>query len=290
MSNSYCYCRDAIRPAQASHLTEKPTLWHLHLPIVVEKVKGSCPANNPSMTVSRLILFISDLHLDPSRPAITELFLRFLQEQQGKAEALYILGDLYEAWIGDDAVPEDEPTLQALREFSATTPSYFMHGNRDFLIGERFAEITGVELLPDPTLIDLFGTPTLLMHGDSLCTDDHEYQKFRQMVRNPAWQQGFLAMPIPQRLAMAQQARSESGERNQSIDDYLMDVNQQTVEAEMRHHGVQQLIHGHTHRPDVHEFELDGQSHTRIVLGDWYEQGSVLWARPGDLNLQGLPL
>lgn len=240
--------------------------------------------------MSPLILFISDLHLDPSRPAITDLFLRFLQEQHGQAQALYILGDLYEAWIGDDAVPDDEPTLVALREFSATTPTYFMHGNRDFLIGERFAAVTGIELLPDPTVIDLFGTPTLLMHGDSLCTDDHQYQQFRQMVRNPAWQQGFLAMPIPQRLALAKQARSESGERNQSIDDYLMDVNQQAVEEEMRRHGVQQLIHGHTHRPAVHAFALGGRQHSRIVLGDWYEQGSVLWARPEGLDLQGLPL
>ncbi|HEX5513668.1 MAG TPA: UDP-2,3-diacylglucosamine diphosphatase [Gammaproteobacteria bacterium] len=240
--------------------------------------------------MNRPILFISDLHLDPRRPAITELFLRFLQEQRGQAQALYILGDLFEAWIGDDAVADDEPSLAVLRAFSLTTPTYFMHGNRDFLVGERFAALTGIELLPDPTVIDLFGRPTLLMHGDSLCTDDHDYQKFRQMVRNPAWQQGFLAMPIPQRIALAQQARSESGARNQSIDDYLMDVNQQTVEAEMRRHGVQQLIHGHTHRPAIHHFELDGRDHTRVVLGDWFEQGSVLRVTADELSLEGLPL
>jgi UDP-2,3-diacylglucosamine hydrolase len=242
------------------------------------------------MTVSRLTLFISDLHLDPRRPAITELFLRFLQEQQGQAEALYILGDLFEAWIGDDAVSADEPVLAALRVFSAGTPTYFMHGNRDFLVGEQFAAMTGITLLEDPTVIDLAGTPTLLMHGDSLCTDDHAYQNFRQMVRNPAWQQGFLAMPIPQRLALAQQARSESGARNQAIDDYLMDVNQQAVEEAMRRHDVRQLIHGHTHRPAIHRFDLDGRDHTRVVLGDWFEQGSVLRVTQTGMSLDGLPL
>ncbi|NLO80450.1 MAG: UDP-2,3-diacylglucosamine diphosphatase [Xanthomonadaceae bacterium] len=238
--------------------------------------------------MSRQILFISDLHLDPSRPRIAELFLRFLQQEQGRAEALYILGDLYEAWIGDDAVPPDEPTLQALRAFSATTPTYFIHGNRDFLIGERFAELTGVQLLPEAVVVDLFGVPTLLMHGDTLCTDDVKYQQFRQMVRNPEWQRGFLALPIEQRLALAKQARSESGEHNQSLDEYLLDANQRTVEEEMRRHGVRRLIHGHTHRPAIHEFELDGQRHTRIVLGDWYEQGSVLRLRPEGPDLQTL--
>jgi UDP-2,3-diacylglucosamine hydrolase len=240
--------------------------------------------------VNRPILFISDLHLDPSRPEITALFLRFLQQEQSRAQALYILGDLFEAWIGDDAIPEGEPVTTALRQFSKRVPSYFMHGNRDFLVGERFAELTGLELLPDPTVVDLAGTPTLLMHGDSLCIDDHEYQQFRSMVRNPEWQTAFLAMPIEQRIQMARQARSESGERNQQIDDYLMDVNQQAVETEMQRHDVRQLIHGHTHRPAIHRFESDGQQRTRVVLGDWYEQGSVLRIDADGLDLSELPL
>src|SRR5690606_3072962 len=152
---------------------------------------------------------------------ITELFLRFLHEQRDQAEALYILGDLFEAWIGDDAVGPDEPVIAALQAFSAQVPTYFMHGNRDFLIGERFAELTGIALLADPTVIDLHGVPTLLMHGDSLCTDDVQYQQFRQMVRNPEWQAFFLAKTIPERLEMARMARSESGARNQQLDDYL---------------------------------------------------------------------
>jgi len=240
--------------------------------------------------VSRPILFISDLHLDPSRPAITELFLRFLHEQRDQAEALYILGDLFEAWIGDDAVGPDEPVIAALQAFSAQVPTYFMHGNRDFLIGERFAELTGIALLADPTVIDLHGVPTLLMHGDSLCTDDVQYQQFRQMVRNPEWQAFFLAKTIPERLEMARMARSESGARNQQLDDYLMDVNQQTVEAEMQRHGITRLIHGHTHRPAIHHFELDGRTHTRVVLGDWYDQGSVLRVTADGMELEGLPL
>ncbi len=240
--------------------------------------------------MSRPILFISDLHLDPSRPALTELFLRFLHEQRDQAEALYILGDLFEAWIGDDAVGPDEPVIAALQAFSAQVPTYFMHGNRDFLIGERFAELTGIALLADPTVIDLHGVPTLLMHGDSLCTDDVQYQQFRQMVRNPEWQAFFLAKTIPERLEMARMARSESGARNQQLDDYLMDVNQQTVEAEMQRHGITRLIHGHTHRPAIHHFELDGRTHTRVVLGDWYDQGSVLRVTADGMELEGLPL
>lgn len=240
--------------------------------------------------MSKPTLFISDLHLDPRRSAIVGLFLRFLQEQQDQAQALYILGDLFEAWIGDDVVGANEPALAALRAFSSKVPTYFMHGNRDFLVGARFAELTGITLLDDPTVIDLDGEPTLLMHGDSLCIDDQQYQQFRQMVRNPQWQAFFLAKTPVERMEMARQARSESGERNQQIDEYLMDVNQQEVEAQMRRHGVRRLIHGHTHRPAVHRFDIEGMEHTRVVLGDWYDQGSVLRVVDGELRLEGLPL
>lgn len=233
------------------------------------------------------ILFISDLHLDPRRPAITRLFLDFLQAERG-CGALYILGDLFEAWIGDDVTAGQEPVLEALAAFSRQTPLYFMHGNRDFLVGERFADVTGARLLPDPSLVDLFGQPTLLMHGDSLCVDDEEYQRFRRMVRDPAWQAEFLARPPAERIAYAQQARKVSSERNQGLAEYLMDVNPGEVESALRRHGVACLIHGHTHRPAVHSLDVDGRPCRRIVLGDWYEQGSVLRVTPAGWALEHL--
>lgn len=236
-----------------------------------------------------LVLFISDLHLDPARPAIVELFMGFLARRAPEAEALYILGDLFEAWIGDDAVDAGHPVIAAMRALSDRgVPLYVMRGNRDFLLGEDFAAMTGATLLPDPTLIELHGEPTLLMHGDSLCIDDVEYQQFRAMVRDPDWQQAFLAKSVEERKAYAQQARTESQGRNQSIDEYLMDVNQGAVDETMRRHGVRQLIHGHTHRPAIHEMTLDGSPARRIVLGDWYDQGSVLVCRDGRCELEGL--
>ena len=241
----------------------------------------------------RPVLFISDLHLDPGRPAITRLFMEFLAQRATQGRALYILGDFFEAWIGDDAVPGDHPVLAALHRFTADSgvPLYVMRGNRDFLLGQRFAEHTGATLLPDPTLIELDGESVLLMHGDLLCTDDHAYQQFRAMVNDPDWQQGFLARSVEDRLALARQARQESTARNaglSDISDYIMDVNQGAVEATMREHGVRRLVHGHTHRPAMHEFVLDGDTASRIVLGDWYEQGSVLEYRDGRWDLQTL--
>ncbi len=240
------------------------------------------------------VLFISDLHLDTSRPAIVQLFLEFLQHRASQAEALYILGDFFEAWIGDDAVPPDHPVIAALRAFTeAGVPLYVMRGNRDFLLGRVFEELTGARLLEDPTVIDLGGEPVLLMHGDSLCIDDAEYQQFRTMVHNPEWQRQFLAMSIEQRLALAKQARQESSSRNSQLmqgQEQIMDVNQGAVEAVMRDHGVVRLIHGHTHRPNVHRFAIDGTPATRIVLGDWYDQGSVLEYKDGEYDLQQIPL
>jgi len=235
-------------------------------------------------------IFISDLHLDASRPAVTGLFLTFLEAQREQAKALYILGDLFEAWIGDDAVPAEHPILTGMRRFAEQVPLYVMHGNRDFLLGERFAAAVGAKLLPDPSVVDLYGTPTLLMHGDSLCTDDRDYQQFRAMVRNPAWQQAFLAMSVPERLNMAKQARSESSSRNSALDDYLMDVNADAVAAAFRQHGVGRIIHGHTHRPAIHDLTVDDRPCQRIVLGDWYDQGSALFVHPDRIELRGLPL
>ena len=222
--------------------------------------------------------FISDLHLDDARPNITAEFIRFLEIDARNAKALYILGDLFESWIGDD----DDSTLatkvaNALTALRKTgVPIFFMHGNRDFLLGKDYAERAGMMLLQDPTVIDLDGEPTLLMHGDTMCIDDVDYQKFRQVVRNPAWQTDFLSKTIAERRAFAAMARAESTKHTGSATSEIMDVNQGAVEAAMRTAGVRRLIHGHTHRPATHSLSIDGQSAERIVLGDWYEQSSVL--------------
>jgi UDP-2,3-diacylglucosamine hydrolase len=236
-------------------------------------------------------LFISDLHLDPARPDITSQALEFLAKEAQGADALYILGDLFEAWVGDDdPEPEKRRVIAALRRLSdAGLPCFFMHGNRDFLVGEGFAAESGCTLLDDPTIIELHGTRVLLMHGDTLCTDDHEYQAFRAMVRNPAWQQGMLARPLAERLALAKHLRETSAASMAGKSMEIMDVNQGAVEEAMRQHGVYTLLHGHTHRPAVHRFELDGHEAVRIVLGDWYTQGSALrWDADGFV-LQTLP-
>ena len=224
-------------------------------------------------------LFISDLHLDESRPQIVEIFARFLRSGARRSDALYILGDLFESWIGDD---DDAPLparvateLRALRD--SGIPIHFMRGNRDFLLGAGYADRAGMTLLRDPTVITLGGEPTLLMHGDTLCTDDVEYQEFRSIVRNPAWQKDFLGKPLTERRAFAEHARGESRKHTSSARPEIMDVNQKMVESTMREHGVRRLIHGHTHRPATHRFELDGRPAERIVLGDWYEQSSVLF-------------
>ena len=228
-------------------------------------------------------LFISDLHLDEARPQIVEEFERFLRDDAPAARALYILGDLFESWVGDDddsALAQSVATLlRGLR--TGGVPIYFMHGNRDFLLGSGYAARAGLEVLTDPKVIALDGERTLIMHGDTLCTDDLEYQKFRSLVRDPAWQRDFLAKPLAERRAFAARARAESRSHTATAQPEIMDVNDAAVTAAMRAHGVRRLIHGHTHRPATHRFELDGQPAERIVLGDWYEQSSVLtWPRP----------
>ncbi len=226
--------------------------------------------------------FISDLHLEPSRPAIIQQLFTFLQRINGKADALYILGDFFEFWIGDDFLdtPDGQaiaPLIQALRVVSNSgVPVYFMHGNRDFLLGERFATETGCILLPEQQVIDLYGVPTLLLHGDTLCTDDVDYQKARAVFRHPEWIAQALSQTIPQRIQQAQAMREASKESTQQKSGEIMDVNQQTVEQAMRDAQVTRLIHGHTHRPAIHYFRLDGIDAQRIVLGDWYTQGSYL--------------
>lgn len=238
-------------------------------------------------------LFISDLHLDPRRPAVTSLFLGFLSELHPRdCAGLYILGDLFEAWIGDDE--DDAHYREVVAGLRAATDRGLklsvMHGNRDFLLGQGFSSDTGCELLADPTRIDLGGQATLLMHGDTLCTDDLEYQQFRTLVRNPDWQRQFLAKPLVERRQIAAHLRETSRQRTGEKQSDIMDVNPDTVNETLRQQGVRRLIHGHTHRPAVHDLSIDGQPAQRIVLGDWYEQGSVLRCEGQSLQLETLAL
>ena len=237
-------------------------------------------------------LFISDLHLHPSRAASIDAFLGFLSRHQGSAEALYILGDLFETWVGDDhPEPAYQPVKSALKACStAGTPVYFMHGNRDFMLARQFAAETGCTLIEDPTHINLYGTATLLMHGDSLCTDDTEYQQLRARLRDPDWQQQARSLPVEQRMEMAEQARELSTLSKQGKDEYIMDVNQDEVRRVMAEQDVALLIHGHTHRPGEHTFSNGTRECTRIVLGDWYNKGSVLVVNKHHRQLQPLDL
>ena len=224
-------------------------------------------------------LFISDLHLEDRRPEITAQLVGFLQGPARLADALYILGDLFEFWIGDDVVNGTARTvageLRALAD--SEVPVYFQHGNRDFLVGDDFAAMAGMQLLPETVTVDFYGRPTLLLHGDTLCTDDVEYQAFRRQVRNPAFQQMFLGQSVEQRLAMAASARDASKQHTGNSAMAIMDVNDRAVVTAFAAAGTQHMIHGHTHRPAVHQHQLpDGQVAERIVLADWYRNGSYL--------------
>jgi UDP-2,3-diacylglucosamine hydrolase len=223
-------------------------------------------------------LFVSDLHLDADRPDIGNQFLGFLKSEATEAEALYILGDLFEAWIGDDDPNAHYAVIKmALRALSDKgIPVYFMHGNRDFMVGEQFANETGVTILPDPYPITMYGEKALLSHGDAMCTDDVQYQQIRLMTRNPQWQAAILEKSLGERLAFAESARQQSLERAINLDDEIMDVNDDAVKKVMLEHGVDVLLHGHTHRPAIHKLDLDGRKAKRVVLGDWYDQGSIV--------------
>jgi len=239
-------------------------------------------------------LFISDLHLDGTQPEITDQFLRFLDEEAKHAAALYILGDLFEAWIGDDDPDADKQ--RAIAALRATTQAgvrcYLIHGNRDFLIGKRFSQETGVQLLEDGTVVDLYGRRVLLMHGDSLCIDDHAYQRLRRIVRNPLVQFTMRSLSLKQRQKLAARMRAGSKAHIQSMDrtaPQIMDVNANEVLATLARYDVDCIVHGHTHRPAIHHLQVNGKPATRIVLGDWYEQGSVLkWDERG-YELLSLP-
>jgi UDP-2,3-diacylglucosamine hydrolase len=236
------------------------------------------------------IFFISDLHIDAARPDITGQFVEFLKGEASGAEALYILGDLFESWVGDDAPDAGQgEALDAIRALTGRgIPCFVMHGNRDFLLGQRFCERSGAHLLPDPVIVTLYGEPVLVMHGDALCTDDRAYQRLRATVRDPDWQRRFLRLSVAQRRALAGAARTGSQAHTASIAYTIADVNMDTVAAAMRAAGTTTLLHGHTHRPGIHPFSVDGRACTRIVLGDWYTQGSVLkWDSSGP-ELQSL--
>lgn len=236
-------------------------------------------------------LFVSDLHLEADRPDIGKQFLQFLDTDAKEADDLYILGDLFEAWVGDDDPNTHYFTIKrAIRKLvDGGIPVYFMHGNRDFMIGNGFANETGVKILDDPHEVSMYGQKTLLSHGDVLCTDDVQYQRVRKMVRDPDWQANMRAKPLKERLRIAQEARRQSLEQtiNQSLE--IMDVNHDEVVRVMKKHKVDVLLHGHTHRPAVHDVQIGNRKAKRIVLGDWYTQGSMVrWDSRGP-KLEAMP-
>ncbi|CAM7552947.1 UDP-2,3-diacylglucosamine diphosphatase [Citrobacter sedlakii] len=236
-------------------------------------------------------LFIADLHLCTEEPAITAGFLRFLAGEARQADALYILGDLFEAWIGDDdPLPLHRQIAAAIKAVvDAGVPCFFIHGNRDFLLGKRFARESGMILLPQEKVLTLYGRRILIMHGDTLCTDDHGYQAFRAKVHQRWLQTLFLALPLFIRKRVAAKMRAGSKAANSSKSLAIMDVNQDAVVAGMEKHQVQWLIHGHTHRPDVHTLTANGQPAFRVVLGAWHSEGSMVKVTPTDVKLISFP-
>lgn len=232
--------------------------------------------------------FISDLHLTPERPNVTHAFLHFLQHQAPSAERLYILGDLFEFWIGDDAASliGAEPIAKAMRKISEHVDCFFLAGNRDFLVRNSFTKLTGFKILKDETVVDLYGTKTLLLHGDSLCTDDIAHQQFRsEMMTNTAFCDEFLKLDIPQRIEQAKKARMQSNEHKSTISMGIMDVTESAVIDSFAANNVGQMIHGHTHRQNTHNYDVDGQQCTRYVLGDWTTSNSVLRADSKGLEI-----
>jgi UDP-2,3-diacylglucosamine hydrolase len=236
-------------------------------------------------------LFVSDVHLDGSAPEAIEQFLQFLKVHALQAEGLYILGDLFETWVGDDdADPAKARVCAALHALTASgVAAFIIHGNRDFLLGREFCQRTGCELLVDPSIVELDGERVLLTHGDALCTDDRAYQALRSTVRAHAWQRRFLGLPLTAREDLAHQARAGSQAHTARAVMQIMDVNASAVEKSFRTLDVRRMIHGHTHRPAIHNSVIDGASAQRIVLGAWYEQGSYLWYERGRYELRELP-
>lgn len=223
-------------------------------------------------------LFISDLHLSPSRPDISECFFSFMENDAIHADALYVLGDLFEFWIGDD---DNSPFNQSIKTAfkklaNSGVPCYFIQGNRDFLIGKRFATESAMTLLPEVSIIDLYGHKAVIMHGDTLCIDDHKYQAYREKVHLPWLQFLYNRLPLFVKKKIVSKIQSDIGEEKKEKSLEIMDVNQQEVERVMDHYNVDLMIHGHTHRPDIHHFSTSSGEKQRVVLGDWYQQGSIL--------------
>ncbi len=236
-------------------------------------------------------LFVSDLHLDAAEPEASDQFIAFLRGEARAAAALYILGDLFEAWVGDDDDdPERARVCAALATYTSSgVPCFVMHGNRDFLLGERFAAHTGCRLIADAVVTEIEGVRTLLAHGDLFCTGDVKYQQLRTIVRDPEWQRRLLALPLADRKLISGEARAGSRAHTSRVLPEIMDANPVAIEVATREFDVDVVIHGHTHRPGVHEFLVDGRPRKRIVLGAWYEQGSVIEAGPGGFQLRTLP-
>jgi UDP-2,3-diacylglucosamine hydrolase len=236
-------------------------------------------------------LLASDLHLDREAPWAIDAFVRFLQGPAREAESLYLLGDLFEAWVGDDDDDADHARVcDALAQLTRTgVPVFALHGNRDFLLGETFERRTGIKLLPDPVLVELHGTPTLLSHGDVFCTGDTSYQELRDIVRKPAWQRRFLALPLDARRQLASAARAGSKAHTQRTIPTIMDVDPGAVTRAFHATGARRLIHGHTHRPAVHPDVVGGAHVERIVLAPWYEMASCLSVDAGGARDVALP-
>lgn len=232
-------------------------------------------------------LLVSDLHLEDNRPDITRAFFHLLDQFEGKVARLFILGDFFEIWLGDDVLTKTaQQVAQRLQSFSTSgTEVFIMHGNRDFLIGSHYAASCGASLLADPATLNIAGRPCLLMHGDMLCIDDIEYMNFRKMVRNPAWQAAFLGKTVAERIAFGRQARSQSQQDTKNKSYEILDVNQDEVVRICSESNVPLLIHGHTHRPARHKVETDNGSCERIVLGDWHEKGWYILAGEHSLEL-----
>lgn len=239
--------------------------------------------------MSAATLFISDLHLDEGRPEVTACLLRLLGGPARGAAALWVLGDLFDAWVGDD---DDAqwlvPVLDAFNTLATKVPVHLVHGNRDFLTGAGFTRRSGIRIATEPVILDLGGTRTVLLHGDSLCTDDHAYQTLRSQVRAPAWQCEFLDRSLAARRDFAIQARAASQRENADKDAYLMDVNQAAVVAALHASDATRMVHGHTHRPALHTLAVDGRDCERLVLGDWHDHGWVAISDAGGMRQETL--
>ncbi len=244
-------------------------------------------------TIAMQTYFLSDLHLKREEPQIIEAFLQFLMGPAANADQVYVLGDLFEYWVGDDAVRHIgvEPVLAAMRELSQTIPCFFIAGNRDFLVRQGFSEASGFTILPDETVIDLYGTPTLILHGDSLCTDDIKHQQFRtNFVTNKLVCDLLLGQPLKERLKLAEQARGQSQSNSKDMDMTIMDVSHNAVLKAFKQHSVKQMIHGHTHRQATHAYDLDMGQTTRFVLGDWHTSSSILTATADGIRIDNQPI